>query len=382
MESKNAKIALLVVLALLAVLAIAFYTSTGGQKVPSVSAEYIDNRIELYPPSNLSSDRIAMLGDVNDFIQQEYMDVGDPFFQNSELYSFIKIREDKLAKDISEASVEPGKMRIWYVYNMGVIAKTNQSTVAFDLAGTYVYPGIADLVKYVDVLVISHPHGDHMDRNVIKKAVENKVPIVVPDARIKIVNYLFQNYPVKDPNGKTIPEMFAESYSTGADDFITVKNGQTVNVKGIYITGFEAEHRTPEQPTAEYPFDAPVDWFYVNMSGFGLLHTGDGYLFGDKPNFSSMPVDVFIVNFGSDVNNEDRYKTAPNARIMLPLHLYELGHGKDIFDYATFRQALETQENGYLKLRHLEPPVAPVKFVPLIWGESIEIQNITLFSND
>ena len=58
---------------------------------------------------------------------------------------------------------------------------------------------------------------------------------------------------------------------------------------------------------------------------------------------------------------------------MVPLHLHELGHGKGILDYAMFRYALEQERDGDLWLSHMVPQDTGMRFVPLVWGENVEM---------
>ncbi|MCJ7571483.1 MAG: hypothetical protein MUO82_06360, partial [Candidatus Thermoplasmatota archaeon] len=79
--------------------------------------------------------------------------------------------------------------------------KTSNATIGFDLAGSYVYPSLADLGGYVDVLLISHTHADHFDKNVIMKANEHGATILIPDGKVRVDHYGLTPFIVKDPQG-------------------------------------------------------------------------------------------------------------------------------------------------------------------------------------
>ena len=113
----------------------------------------------------------------------------------------------------------------------------------------------------------------------------------------------------------------------------------------------------------------------MNLSGFGLLHTGDGFLFDNIPDFSAKHVDVYVIHYTDGLTCEMFYKMVPNASMMIPLHLHELGHGRAIIDYAMFKNALDQYDHGYLTLNFVQPNPTPMRYVPMIWGESVEIGN-------
>ncbi|MCJ7571484.1 MAG: hypothetical protein MUO82_06365 [Candidatus Thermoplasmatota archaeon] len=146
-------------------------------------------------------------------------------------------------------------------------------------------------------------------------------------------------------------------------------------MNGVSVTAFSGEHRTPDKSTIESIYDTPVDWYYVNVSGFGLLHTGDGFLYDNVPDFSVKRVDVLIIPYHDGLTCEALYKMIPNAQVMLPLHLHELGHAE--MGLCMFKNALDQYDHGYLRLTFVYPNLTSMRYVPMIWGESLEIGNST-----
>ena len=138
---------------------------------PSADVKQLDSEIQSTSPENTSETRLAVLSDFDEFIKTKFKDLTTPQGYQ-EVYMLLKTRIDRAIIEINETSVPPGELKLWYIYNMGVIAKTSNATIGFDLAGTYIYPSLADLSGYVDVLLISHTHGDHFNKNVIMKAEE------------------------------------------------------------------------------------------------------------------------------------------------------------------------------------------------------------------
>jgi L-ascorbate metabolism protein UlaG (beta-lactamase superfamily) len=341
---------------------------------PSADVKQLDNEIQTTGPENTSEARLAVLNNFDDFIKANFKDLTAPQ-DYQEVYMLLKTRVDRAIKEINETSVPPGILKLWYIYNMGIIVKTSNVTIGFDLAGSYVNPSLANLGRYVDVLLISHIHGDHFDKNVITEATNHHATIIVPDGKVRVDHSGLTPFIVKDPQGINMLDAIKQ-LGVDTSDLTAIKPNETINVKGVSVTAFSGEHRSPsESAPVEDIYDTPVDWYYVNVSGFGLLHVGDGFLFDNIPDFSAMRVDVYFIHYTDGLTCEMFYKMIPNASIMIPLHLHELGHGRAILDYGLFHSALDQYDHGYLTLNFVQPKPTPMRYIPMIWGESLEIEN-------
>lgn len=269
----------------------------------------------------------------------------DNFAKKSNIYSLIKVRLDQALKEIPITQVPEGKVKIWYIYNMGVIAKSSEKTIAFDLAGDYVYPNMAKFAKYIDILVVSHFDGDHFSLSVVKEALKNGVTIITPNNKINGIN---------------------------SNNLISLQPQEKTVIKGVEITAYPAKHI--HNPDEEDSFtNPPTNWYYVNLSGIALLHTGDSVDFDYQPDFTNKNVDVYMIHSTTldPRTNEGLMKLVPNAKTILPLHVLELGHGSDIFNpkhnwYMTYQSILDNYSNGYYK-----PLQGEARFIPMIWGESL-----------
>lgn len=284
------------------------------------------------------------------------------------IYSLIKVRLDQALKEISQTEVPNGKIKIWYIYNMGVIAKSEDKTIAFDLAGDYAYPNIADFTKYIDVLVITHFHGDHISPYVFKEALKNGVAVIVPGDKVLLKGNEF----VRDPKGEDAVDLIKKLNGIDLNNLISIKPLEKTTVKGIEITAYPSIHI--HNPDEEASFiDIPVNWYYVNLSGFTILHMGDGTSFDYQPDFTNKNIDVFVTHSTNlDPMTKDRLiKLVPNARTILPMHVLELGHGPGIVDKNSdstmnYQSIMDDYSDGYYK--GLE---GKTRFIPMIWGESI-----------
>lgn len=323
----------------------------------------LNDKINLISPEDASEKRIELLKQIDDFAKKSID--GEGF--SPEIYSLIKIRLDQALKEIPETQVPKGKVKIWYIYNMGVIAKSSEKTIAFDLAGTYVYPNMADFTKYIDVLFITHFHNDHFDKNVVEQALKNGVTIVIPDEKVRVEDIGF----IKDPNGENIMDILSGHGSVNFNNlFIAIKPQEKTIVKGVEVTAYPSNHGAAGSSGDFGIAPFPLDWYYVNLSGVTLLHMGDGDAngFDYQPDFANKNIDAFITHSSDPRTNESLVKLVLNARIILPLHVLELGHGSDIVDSHTmdYQNILDDYSNGYYRTLKEK-----TRLVPMIWGESI-----------
>jgi len=318
------------------------------------------------PPGSSPEDRKNTLLAFDDFISKNF-----PLTLNQgPVANLLELRTKHAIEEIRSTRVPEGSIKVWYIYNIGVVIKTSNVTIGIDVAGTYVAPSIADVGSLLDILIVTHPHGDHLDANVAAAAAKAGAKIVVADEKVRI-DYSNQNNLVRDPDGESMVKVLAGSASA-AEALVGVEPGGTIMIKGVRITAYPAEHSSLN--SADDSFSAtPTDWFYVEASGLCILHTGDGFFNDVKPDFSDKRVDLYLVHYVDGMVAEDYFKLVPQSRIMVPLHLHELGHGRGIIDYALFRNALEQESGGDLWLSHAVPQDTGMRYVPLIWGESLEM---------
>src|SRR4030042_6071048 len=324
----------------------------------------LNDKINSIPAENTSVERNELLIQIDDFTKGSVSGKG---FSPS-IYSLIKVRLDQALKEISTIKVPKGNIRIWYIYNMGVIAKSEDKTIAFDLAGDYVYSNMADFTKYIDILVISHFHGDHINRSVFKEALKNGVIVIIPGDKVLFKGNEF----VRDPEGEDAVSLIKRRNGIDSDNFISIKPQEKTIIKSIEITAYPPKHI--HNPDEEDLFiDTPVNWYYVNLSGFKILHMGDGTSFDYQPDFTNKNIDVFITHSTTldPLANDTLMKLVQNPGVIIPLHVLELGHGPSIVSgnqeqCMTYQSILDNYSNGYYKGID-----GNTRFIPMIWGESI-----------
>ncbi len=327
------------------------------------AAEALDGEIIATPPGSAEAPRRALLLEFDDLIAGNIPTTVRPQTQAT---SLLELRTRRAVEEIRDAAVPEGSMRVWYIYNMGVVLKTSKATVGIDVAGTYEAPSIADVGSLLDVLVVTHPHGDHLDSKVASAAAKAGAKIVVADEMVRLDSNPTQI--VRDPEGTSMVKLLTGS-TLAAEALVGVEPGVPTDVGGIRLTAIPAEHSSPDSTWSK----SPVDWFYVEVSGFGVLHTGDGYFPDSKPDLTDKQVDLYIVHYVDEIYAEDYQRLAPQSRVMLPLHLHELGHGAEILDYGMFKNALDQEKGGHLWLEHADPRDTGIMYEPMIWGESITL---------
>jgi L-ascorbate metabolism protein UlaG (beta-lactamase superfamily) len=321
----------------------------------------LNDKINSISPEDTSGKRVELLKQFDDFAKGSVS--GNGF--SSKIYSLVKIRLDRVLKEIPNTKVPKGKIKIWYIYNMGVIVKSEDKTIAFDLASTDVYSSMADFTKFIDILLITHPHGDHLDLSVVKEALKNGVTVIIPGDKV-----LFDETGVliKSPKGEDLVSFIKRRQGINSENLISLKPQEKTVVRGVEITGYPSNHMNPdpnEDPNSIVPF--PVNWYYVNFSGVTILHMGDGdYRFNNQPDFSGKNVDVFITHNADPRTNDSLVKLVPSAKTILPLHTWELQHGPGNIDNMDYKNVLDDYANGYFK--GLE---GKTRFTPVIWGESL-----------
>lgn len=330
-------------------------------------ADAMDERVIATPPGGESADRRALLLGFDDFIEGNFPTA---VTTRTEATKLLELRTRHAVEEIRAAKVAEGSMRVWYIYNMGVVLKTSDATVGIDVAGSYWAPSIAEVGGLLDVLVVTHPHGDHLDAQVAAAAARSGAKIVVADEKVRLDDSNPPNV-VRDPAGTSMVKLLAGS-ELAAQALVGVEPGGTIEVKGVRITAIPASHSSANGSNDTYSA-TPTDWFYVEVSGFGVLHTGDGSFPGDKPDFTGKRVDLYIVHYVDGMYAEEYYKLVPQSRVMVPLHLHEIGHGRDIFTYAMFRNAIEQERGGHLWLENMTPQDTGMRYAPMIWGESMDL---------
>ena len=107
-------------------------------------------------------------------------------YDNTEPFNnFVNSRMQQLLVELNNP-VKKG-LKIFKVYNDGFIARTQSTTIAFDIVRGSIQGKeivseeyIKQIVEHCDILFITHNHGDHADRLVANLFVEAGKPVIAP----------------------------------------------------------------------------------------------------------------------------------------------------------------------------------------------------------
>lgn len=324
----------------------------------------LNDNINSVAPEGAFEKRVELFKQIDDLAKRSVK--GSGFSSN--IYSLVKIRLDRALAEIPKTQVAKGKVKVWYIYNMGIIAKTSEVTVAFDLAGTYVYADMPDFAKYIDILMITHFDGDHFDLPVVREALKDGATVIIPGDTMSFRGQEFG----RDPNGVDAVSLIKKRNSISSDHLISLSPHEPTIVKGVEITAYPAIHI--HDPEEEGSFvNPPLNCYYVDLSGFKIVHAGDAESVNDRADLANKTVDLFTFHSTTidPRTNESLMKLVPNAKTIFPLHVLELGHGSVIVDksqlwYMNYQSILDNYANGYYK-----SPSGKARFMPMIWGEGI-----------
>lgn len=103
---------------------------------------------------------------------------------------FFRTRMEKFMEEFEDTKVESGVV-VWKLYNHTEIIQTPKIKIAVDLIRGF--DGVEwdrDLLKRLvdglDVLLITHRHGDHADPRVVEMFLESGKPVVVPEVFLSV----------------------------------------------------------------------------------------------------------------------------------------------------------------------------------------------------
>ncbi len=161
---------------------------------------------------------------------------------------------------ITNAVVPPGQLAFWWLGQMGFVLKGGDRTVWVD---AYLKPRpdrlVAPLfepgeVTDADLICGTHDHSDHIDHYAwpLLATASPDATFVVPDL---------------------VRERVQNTLGIPATRFVGINSGETVDVKGVRITGVAAAHEFLDRDpaTGRYPYMSYV----FEFNGCTVYHSGD-----------------------------------------------------------------------------------------------------------
>lgn len=237
-------------------------------------------------------------------------------------HAFLVQRVSDAIGQMENTRVTTGIM-VWKIYNHGFVVRTPTVTVGMDVSSGWYAPGIphriglppqliARLVRQLDLLSISHEHGDHADPAVVDAAVKAGVPVLAE----KSVQAVLKPNPMllnasRLENGRWSDHTTAPPWQS-----VNGRNGNSID----YI-GYPGHQQ--ETTNTVFLFRSPEH--------ITFLHTGDessledwGWL--DKVS-SHYRVDILFVNCWTD--DLQRVVAGVKPAMVFTGHENEMGHTPD-----------------------------------------------------
>jgi L-ascorbate metabolism protein UlaG (beta-lactamase superfamily) len=196
-------------------------------------------------------------------------------------------------------------VRIWSMYNHGYIVKTPSTVFAFDIVGGYSqwnYRIPDTILEQIQVLFVSHRHGDHRDESVTDDVVAFGGEVVAPSEDEETLGY----------------------------GTIYLSPGEELTVAGLEVKAYGGLHG-----------DTPVRIYEVTTpEGLTIMHTGDNQTSDTLPD--GVTVDILFLN--AWVNDSGAASAIDGMRnsinklspsLTIPGHIQELYHDYDLSNPAT-----------------------------------------------
>lgn len=305
------------------------------------AALLLHQQISKSNPNNLDEERIKLSEDYETFLLSNMPK--NPKTTPNLLYyligkqrKFLDLRVNQAIEEIKNTQVDERKIRVWSLLNMGVVVKTNNKIIAFDIADIPLSRAHKELANITDIIITSHADGDHYDKSLLKKALNQGKSLVFLDG------FGFKL------GKKNISNIFE------------IKSGETINIDGVKVTAYQTDHR------GDGNFNEANAWFLVEVNDFKLLHTGDGRDFKNKKERELLnqreDIDIFLVNVMIHPLNIRDIK----PKVIVPLHLYKFMHNREHLEQSTFNYAIDMYNQYEKDLRGIEKRL-------LFCGEGFEL---------
>jgi len=300
------------------------------------SVKELDEKVNRSNPTNLDTTRLNLFKEYGDFLGQNLPK------NNSRLYFYWYSNQRKISdlrvknaiEEIRNSKPAKNEIKIWSLLNMGVVVKTSEKTVAVDTANLPFSQAHNELVKLVDIFLVTHADMDHYDPALLKKALDNNKKVVFLEG-------------FNGPEGKS--------------KSISLRSGETKDIDGVKVTAYQTDHR------GDGDFNDPCVWYVVEAGGFKLLHTGDGRDFKNKNEqqkvYSMKDFDILLgnSNTGSTLHPYNIRDLKP--KVLIPLHLFKFMSGNDLYQEST----IEAVSENYAKY---DKDLQGIKRIFLLPGES------------
>ena len=228
--------------------------------------------------------------------------------------------------------MNPGELAIFKVYNMGFIFRTSERTFAIDLCWHGDKAESEKMAKLLDVVFVTHPHGDHFTNVMMQAMVKKGKTVFCSDPRVG----------GKELDGNPLRIIRWEDIT------------EPIEVAGIRLQMF-AGHQGKNMPNNVY---------HLEFDGWTLVHNGDN---NDKErDLRVKELSVPDVVIGASWNKLKRLQGAvkecdgfdASKILFIPSHENEFGHRvqqrESYHELFTRKDRLGDPEYDYLRFEVLD----------------------------
>lgn len=266
---------------------------------------------------------------------------------NLAAYHYYSGALDRVLKDVGTVKVGPGEAKLWKIYSSGIVIKTAHKVIGIDIAcgyyGTYhgsnakllaevnkranakysgkkgkkkntvahyavkdgvflqvFTPAAVDaLCNQLDILFVSHEHGDHWDSAVVRGMLERGKPVVMPN------NFAANMKNAKPGAAKVVYGDMTEPKVVDGVKFWAIPGKQRVTLNNIYL---------------------------IEADGIRVAQHGDNDQYAKEKDLAKLPPANIILAacWNWMPNMVHCCRSAPGAaeanQIVVPYHENELGH--------------------------------------------------------
>lgn len=145
---------------------------------------------------------------------------------------------------LSKSAPAEGELQVMKVYNMGYVYRTAHHCFAIDLCWHGSKADAMKLCKYIDVMFVTHPHGDHYTDVMLEAVLESGKKLV-----------LSKDYGPSDESGNKIVMW---------EDRLT-----PMDMDGLQVCTFKGNQNMKE------PHKMPNNVYHIQCDGWTVFHHGD-----------------------------------------------------------------------------------------------------------
>jgi len=256
---------------------------------------------------------------------------------------FDKATEEYLAggrgaalKWLEGKAPEPGKLEICKVYNMGYFLRTSERTFAIDIRWDGTEREAQKIAKKIDVIFLTHPHGDHFCETMLNAVVDEGKPIILPS--------------------DVLP-----AYQGGSKIIITDDIISPINIAGINIQVLRGDQGE----------NVPNNIYILDFDGWRVVHQGDNARHEIEAKLSEMTApDIVIAACWNKTHSILSALKAAQGADQRPL-LYIPGHENEMQHTVDHRESYWELFNRADRLA--DPNFNYPPYVLIDHGESISL---------